>query len=272
MFILEKRILLTIAVLTFALSTVVSPDALASQESLSTCTLQLDGSDFSGPCGPLLVAFDHVPTVTLKQVAKIETGTWLNDVRAASVWAGTMKDAMRPRSSEPIELEIYAGEWGVLRTDEGWFPAANIRLSSADLRFDLFSYYQVSPSSLDQKIVQRAAALLSNTAVWNRQDDRKCPAEAATLSIYCAMEKVTIQVTGGFSHARPALQVVRDIIADRSVGRQYQHLLMDYNNDPRTQLSDVQSIFKEAFARMVDTQWLGTNGFVRRFDDTFQPG
>ncbi|MGB6985402.1 MAG: hypothetical protein WBD74_05410 [Candidatus Aquilonibacter sp.] len=216
-----------------------------------------------------MVAFDHVPTVTLKQVAKTATGAWLDDIRTASVWAGTMKGW---RSSEPIELEVYAGAWGVLHTDEGWFPATNIRLSSADLRFDLFSYYQVSPSSLDQKIVQRAAVLLSNTTIWNRQDDRKCPANAATLSIYCAMEKATIQVTGGFSHDRPALQVVRAIIAERSVGRQYQHLLMDYNNDTRTQLSDVQSVFKEAFAQMTNVPWLKSNGFVRRFDGAFQPG
>ncbi len=86
------------------------------------------------------------------------------------------------------------------------------------------------------------------------------------------MEKATIQVTGGFQHSRPALQLVRDVISDRSAGRHYDHLLMDYNNDPRTRLSDVQNVFKEALAQMANVQWLKENGFVRRFDDAYEPG
>jgi hypothetical protein len=138
--------------------------------------------------------------------------------------------------------------------------------------FDLYAFYQISPSALDRKIVQRAAALLSIAAAWNRADNRECPKNAVTLSIYCAMEKATVQVTGGFQHRRPALQLVRGIIDERSAGRDYQHRLMDYNNDPRTRLSDIQSLFKEALARMADVQWLKIHGFARPFGDGFQPG
>ena len=62
------------------------------------------------------------------------------------------------------------------------------------------------------------------------------------------MERTTIQVTGIFAYP-PALQVVRDIIAARTSGRQYQHNLMDYNN-PNTKLSDVQRLFKQALSRI----------------------
>lgn len=99
-------------------------------------------------------------------------------------------------------------------------------------------------------------------ATWkNKNDDRVCPADATVWSIYCAMEKATIEVTGAFHHTRPALDVVRDVIEQRSAGRNYQHLLKDYNNDPRTHLSDVQSLFKEALEHMHDWHWLLTHHF-----------
>jgi hypothetical protein len=112
------------------------------------------------------------------------------------------------------------------------------------------------------KIVRRAAAILSSTTVWNRADNRECPKNAQTWSIYCAMVEATIQITGGFQHRRPALEVVREIVEERAATRNYQHRLMDYNNDPTTRLSDVQSLFAEALARMNDATWLRTHGFV----------
>jgi hypothetical protein len=98
--------------------------------------------------------------------------------------------------------------------------------------------------------VKRAAAILSSTSAWNRSDNRKCPKGATKWSIYCSMEQATIDVSGAFSHRRPALEVVREIVDQRSVGRNYSHRLMDYNNDPLTRLEDVQSLFAEALARM----------------------
>ena len=59
-----------------------------------------------------------------------------------------------------------------------------------------------------------------------------------------------IEVTGGFDHRRPAGQLVREIIDTRTKDRDYRHRIMDYNNDPRTQLADVRSLFAEAIARI----------------------
>jgi hypothetical protein len=64
------------------------------------------------------------------------------------------------------------------------------------------------------------------------------------------MEKATIEVTGGFHHRRPALQVVRKIVEERAASRPYKHRLMDYNNDPTTRFADVQTLFAEALRRM----------------------
>ena len=73
--------------------------------------------------------------------------------------------------------------------------------------------------------------MITSDAVWNRADNRKCPAGASTISIYCAEEQATIEVTGGFHHRRPALELVRVIVDERSKDKSYDHRLMGYNND-----------------------------------------
>jgi hypothetical protein len=39
-------------------------------------------------------------------------------------------------------------------------------------------------------------------------------------------------------------------VAERSTGRDYEHRLRDYNNDPRTSLADLHSLLDEALAIM----------------------
>ena len=80
------------------------------------------------------------------------------------------------------------------------------------------------------------------------------------------MEAATAEVTGGMDHRRPAMEVVREIVEDRTTGRGYNHRLMDYNNDSTTTLDDVQSLFREALERMNDTAWLQAHGFATSTD------
>ena len=211
---------------------------------LSHCVFHGVDDHFPGSCGAL---FDQTPALTLMPARAITTGIWREDIHPISVWAGDMTD--QGSSNAPIELEIYAGGWGVLRTEYGWFAVTQFA-SSPTLSFDLDASHEVSPNALDQKIVREAAKILSTEGVWNRTDSRQCPASATTYSIYCAMEKAAIDVTGGFNHRRPALESVRVIVEERTATRNYHHRLMDYNNDPTTRLDDVQSLFKEALIRM----------------------
>jgi hypothetical protein len=213
--------------------------AIVPAHGLAHCKLQPAGDRYTGGCGRL---FDRTPKMTLAPTPAITTGVWRRDVQPAAVWAGTMTD---DGDTDRLEMELYAGGRGVLRTAYGWFPVTHFA-ESEGVTFDLEASLEVKPNALDTEIVRRAAAILSSDSVWNRADNRKCPAEATTWSIYCAMEKATIEVTGGFHHRRPALEAVRAVVDQRSAGRNYHHRLMDYNNDPTTQLSDVQSLFREA--------------------------
>jgi hypothetical protein len=214
----------------------------------STCQFHRVGDHFEGSCGPL---FDQTPEMTLHSTASIATGAWRSDIHPVSVWSGDMTD--RGYDNAALELEIYAGNWGVLRTEYGWFPVSGFDLNST-MSFDLDSSHEVKPSSLDLEIVREAAAILSTEGTWNRVDNRKCPAKATTWSIYCALEKAEAEVTGGVHHRRPAAEIVRKIIEQRAVKRGYHHALMGYNNDPTTHLQDVQTLYQEAESEIKNLQ------------------
>jgi hypothetical protein len=102
----------------------------------------------------------------------------------------------------------------------------------------------------DIKIVERAKSILSSTAVWNRQDNRKCPAGATTYSLYCALEKASGEISGHFAHREAAMQEVRFVVDDIARNRNYEHRLMDYNNDPTTTLADIQNVLDRAEANI----------------------
>ncbi|HZX91954.1 MAG TPA: hypothetical protein VFE67_15045 [Rudaea sp.] len=99
-------------------------------------------------------------------------------------------------------------------------------------------------TAADLQIVQRARQLLDSPARWNRADNRKCPADAKTFSLYCALETATVQSGRSFEHRGAALQEMRFVIDEITAERNYDHRLMDYNNDPTTTFADIQEVFR----------------------------
>jgi hypothetical protein len=154
------------------------------------------------------------------------------------------------KADDQVEIEIYEGGSGVIRTYAGWFPVREFSVNGTAMHFQFDGKNEVPPNALDKEILERASTVITSESVWNRADNRKCPADATTWSIYCAVERAMIEVTGGFNHRRPAGQLVREIVDERSANRNYSHRMMDYNNDPRTVLADVRSLFAEAIARI----------------------
>jgi hypothetical protein len=219
--------------------------AAAPDSALAPCELHALAGHWVGSCGRIL---DETPTLTLAPATAITSGAWRRDAKPNAVWAGTMTVEESPTA--PLELEVYAGGSGVLRTVFGWFAVSGLTQAGQTLRFELDAAREVPPSTLDREILERAAAILSSESAWNRADNRKCPPAATSWSLYCAMERATIEVTGAFHHRRPALELVRQIVDERSAGRPYKHRLMDYNNDPTTRLADVRGIIAEALSRL----------------------
>jgi hypothetical protein len=96
----------------------------------------------------------------------------------------------------------------------------------------------------DLQIVKRARELLNSESKWNRADNRICPAEAKTVSLYCALQMATVEVGGKAEHRGAALQEARFVIDEIARDRNYEHRLMNYNNDRTTTFSDIQEVLR----------------------------
>jgi hypothetical protein len=107
------------------------------------------------------------------------------------------------------------------------------------------------PVSLkDVEILDKANALLADESDWNRKDTRECPPDAQTLSLFCALQKASIEALGSYDHRRVALQEVRFAIEDVSGGREFEHRLMDFNNLPATTFGDIKKVLAIARAKV----------------------
>lgn len=106
----------------------------------------------------------------------------------------------------------------------------------------------LSFDSVDLKILEKADIILSSEKVWNREDDRKCQddIEKNNYSLFCALYKASIDVTGAYEHRRPGLQQVRWIIGELYQDRLESHRLMDYNNHEKTNFEEVKSLLMES--------------------------
>lgn len=106
-------------------------------------------------------------------------------------------------------------------------------------------------SKSDVPIVQKARQILDSPEKWNRTDNRICPDRERKFSLYCSLEKATLEVTGDFAHRGAAMQEARFVIDDDlAPENHYHHRLMDYNNDPKTTFADVQRFFDFLQARI----------------------
>jgi hypothetical protein len=205
------------------------------------CPFTGDASHWVGGCGHI---FDETPWFALSRAEKITTGEWRSDAAPQQVFSGKLFE--KDDTDYPVELELYDHSSGIIRTEYGWHVVSHFKSSASKIDFDMDAVNEVPPNDLDLKIIERAASILNNPDVWNRADNRVCKIAAPTQSFYCAVAKASIEVTGGFDHRRPAAELVRSIVDERTKGRPYHHRLMDFNNDPTTTLADVQSIFSEA--------------------------
>lgn len=106
-------------------------------------------------------------------------------------------------------------------------------------------------SKSDVEIVKRARQILNSPERWNRADNRTCPDSETKFSLYCALQKGTYEVTNDFAHRGAAMQEARFVIdEDLAPKNNYQHRLMNYNNDPKTTFADVQRFFDFLQARI----------------------
>ena len=103
----------------------------------------------------------------------------------------------------------------------------------------------ISVSDVDLLILRKADELLSSERQWDKSSVRKC-SESYRLSLYCALEKASIEIMGKYVHRQAGLQEVRFIIDDKYKARWKVHRLADFNAHSDTAFLDVKLVLKEA--------------------------
>jgi hypothetical protein len=115
-------------------------------------------------------------------------------------------------------------------------------------------------TKMDLRIAKRARALLKSESTWNRADrphiegdqTTACQTSAKQMSLYCALERATLEVSGQFEHRGAVMQEARVVIENTEPNweTKYQHLLVDYNNDPHTTFQDIQRVLQSVEQRI----------------------
>jgi hypothetical protein len=216
------------------------------------CELSFQPSDQSwkGQCGPIFRNTEVTPLTACK-VTSLPGGAGRSGATPVLMLVGGVSTQY---GTWDLEFEFY-GRDGAVRTPAAWRPVkVSSGLAETTLKFNVVEESEVEPNDLDRRIIERAAGILASEAMWDRADDRVCAPEDKTWSIYCAIHRASVDVTGGFHHRRPCLQIARTILYERVAearknGRKYPHILANYNNDPATRFADVRSLFSEIVAR-----------------------
>lgn len=182
--------------------------------------------------------------------------------RSVSLIAGSMLTiscATPPRATDACDNDYAAIKAEEMRIiDEGMRVYAEVDEADAtpaeraalEQTMTLLESRSRPVDAADVAIIDRARQILSNEANWDRADDRECSESDTTFSLYCALYFASEEVVGEYQHRRTALQEVRFALEDATQGREYEHRLRDFNNDPSTSLADIHAVLDAARMRI----------------------
>jgi hypothetical protein len=102
----------------------------------------------------------------------------------------------------------------------------------------------------DVRVLERTLVFLENESAWSKEDDRNCDPAGTRLSLYCGLQKASIEITGEFHHRSAALQAVRRAIDAARPDNRYAHRLQDFNNAPDVTLETVHAVVNNAIAEL----------------------
>ena len=110
----------------------------------------------------------------------------------------------------------------------------------------------------DAQILERALQLMQEQGELMKQDDRFCFC-GEKWSLFCAMAKASVDITGQYSHRRVAMQELRFTIDDHFNQRWRYHRLEDFNNHQETTFGDVIWVLNETHARLLRRRHYSTS-------------
>lgn len=248
--------LLPTALLAACASSAPPPYAATTPALAIDCVLDAAANGYAGTCNvpcavnALAVNFDGVDAKRACDGPARTVNATLSRTTTPGRWLGTM-EGVKPE--DPTRLEVVpnkSGAGSVARMPYGWFAVSEFVEAAPQLRWRVDAGRQERPNADDLAIIDRAISLLPNDGVWNKNDNRECPASQARLSLFCSLMQATTEVSGGVHYRQPAMQAVREELNLVDASRIKTHRIMDYNNHPETTLAEVHALLRRAKARV----------------------
>lgn len=236
------------------------PTALTAQapppENYIACSMKTEGAVYKGTCevtcpvNALAINFNGVEPARKCSSPNRTVTAELARTGVAGRWLGKMQGV---QPEDPTRFEVVADAASGTtagRTPFGWFPVTELKESGGNLQLHMNADRQLRPTSSDVAIISRAIALIPNTAVWNKNDNRECPPGQPKLSMFCALTQATTEISGGVHYRQPAMQAVREELNKVDASRIKTHRIMDYNNHPATTLEEIHALLRNAQAKV----------------------
>ncbi len=233
-----------------------SPPASSQATLQVVCELNRTGDNYRGtcevPCSVNALAVNFVG-LDEKRACSSPSRTVNASLAKTAVpnrWLGTMVGV---QPEDPTRLEVVPNKnasGSIARMPYGWFRVMQFEQNEQRVKLAVNASSQVRPDADDIAIINRAKNLLANESIWNKEDNRQCPAGQSKLSLFCALTQATTEISGGVHYRQPAMQAVREELNLVDPERIKTHRIMDYNNHPKTTLAEIQSLLDRARARV----------------------
>jgi len=150
-----------------------------------------------------------------------------------------------------IEYEIvnHRGKDDIyMKTTLGYFLWESFEIHDDKLFFVIDWWYSPPARDVDLQTLHMAESLLTDSANWRRDDDRKCEDDIETgrWSLFCALKHSSVEKMGEYNHHNTAMQAARTAIDETVPDHAFDHPLMDFNNAPTTTYEDIIRVLAAA--------------------------
>ena len=194
-----------------------------------TCKLKLKAGSLSGKCkNSYFSSFNiNLELETLDSVSLFDQLPLEGTVIVSKKHELPLSCALTERAGYPQIL---------FKSQLGWFTMEQLKIKNTSIAFNIDHDPDVPVTETDLAIIQRAKSLLGNEKSWHKQDDRDCEDdnEKHCYSLFCALQRASIEVEGAYNHRNAIMQKIRHTIVEIFPEKVWEHRLKDFNNMPDT--------------------------------------
>ena len=174
--------------------------------------------------------------------------------------SGTLRYPNDRRTPVTLHVVRHRGHREIyMKSSLGYFLWEYVDVGSERIAFAIYWWYRPPATEKDLEILALAKKMLALERHWERRDDRKCDQdkEDGVYSLFCALKVAAIKVMNEYNHHNTAMQMVRFAIEARFPEREFEHTLMDFNNDEKTSHTDLLQVI-DAAAKKIKQELTGS--------------